>query len=230
MERTRLARLSAILYLLVILSGLFSLAFVPSQLIPFPRKSPDLASLHAREGVLRWGILASAVCYTGFMLLSLTLYRLLNQINSFWAMAMVVFALCGIPMAMGNLQYLLDILRLVDTGSQANPRVPVEILRLPGIAWEKYRSGLLICSLTWGLWLLPLGYLVRKSGFLPAVSGVFLQLGGLAYLIRFGGRILFSHYESWIWTSWIQSLPGFAEMSFCGLLFWLGWIKKTSKP
>jgi hypothetical protein len=40
-----------------------------------------------------------------------------------------------------------------------------------------------IAGIFWGLWLLPLGTLVIRSGFLPKVLGVFLWVAGLAYLI-----------------------------------------------
>jgi hypothetical protein len=36
----------------------------------------------------------------------------------------------------------------------------------------------------WGLWLLPLGYLVYKSGFIPRILGIFLILNGFSYVIH----------------------------------------------
>jgi len=43
-------------------------------------------------------------------------------------------------------------------------------------------KGLLIDELFWGLWLLPLGYLVGKSGWFPRLVGVLLIVGGFAWL------------------------------------------------
>jgi hypothetical protein len=40
--------------------------------------------------------------------------------------------------------------------------------------------GLVFSELFWGLWLLPLGYLVYKSRFLPRFLGVWLTLAGFA--------------------------------------------------
>jgi hypothetical protein len=42
-------------------------------------------------------------------------------------------------------------------------------------------NGYLIASLFFGLWLLPLGYLVIKSGYFPKPLGVLLIIGGIAY-------------------------------------------------
>ncbi len=44
------------------------------------------------------------------------------------------------------------------------------------------RQGVLVSEIFWGLWLLPLGVLVYRSGFLPRFLGVWLFVNGLAYL------------------------------------------------
>ena len=46
-----------------------------------------------------------------------------------------------------------------------------------------HEGGLFIAGIFWGLWLLPMGYLVFKSGFLPRWIGVLLIIGGFGYLI-----------------------------------------------
>ena len=43
-------------------------------------------------------------------------------------------------------------------------------------------QGVLISDIFWGLWLLPLGLLVYRSGFLPRYLGIWLFINGLAYL------------------------------------------------
>jgi hypothetical protein len=43
--------------------------------------------------------------------------------------------------------------------------------------------GLFITAIFWGLWLLPMGYLVFKSGFLPRIIGILLIIAGFGYVI-----------------------------------------------
>jgi len=43
----------------------------------------------------------------------------------------------------------------------------------------------------WGLWLLPLGLLVFRSGFLPRLIGVLLAIAGAAYVWDSGTQLLF---------------------------------------
>ena len=50
--------------------------------------------------------------------------------------------------------------------------------------------GFLIAQMFFGLWLLPLGYLVVRSGYVPRVLGVLLALGGVGYLVDLFARFL----------------------------------------
>ncbi len=46
----------------------------------------------------------------------------------------------------------------------------------------KTARGAAIAQILWGLWLLPLGLLVFRSGFLPRILGGWLIINGLAYV------------------------------------------------
>ncbi|MFN2223009.1 MAG: DUF4386 domain-containing protein, partial [Candidatus Promineifilaceae bacterium] len=45
------------------------------------------------------------------------------------------------------------------------------------------KAGYLIAQVFFGLWLLPLGYLVYRSGFLPRIVGVLLVVACFGYLV-----------------------------------------------
>ena len=53
---------------------------------------------------------------------------------------------------------------------------------LAGFFFQLHGHGYLIAQIFFGLWLLPLGYLVYRSGFFPRVLGVLLMLGCVGYL------------------------------------------------
>jgi hypothetical protein len=46
-----------------------------------------------------------------------------------------------------------------------------------------HEYGLKVAQIFWGLWLLPLGWLVFRSGFLPRWLGILLLIAGAGYLI-----------------------------------------------
>jgi hypothetical protein len=60
---------------------------------------------------------------------------------------------------------------------------------------DLYKHGINIAQIFWGLGLLPLGYLVFKSGFLPRILGILLIIGGFGYLIDFFIFILFPNFD-----------------------------------
>jgi hypothetical protein len=66
--------------------------------------------------------------------------------------------------------------------------------------------------------LLPFGYLVFKSGFLPKVLGIFLMMGCFGYLINFIGGFLFPGYADLGIASFI-SIPG--SIGEIGICLWL---------
>lgn len=76
-----------------------------------------------------------------------------------------------------------------DAASTANNILASESLFRLGFV-----SGL-ITQIFWGLWLLPLGYLVFKSGLLPRILGILLIIGGFGYLIDFFIFILFPNFD-----------------------------------
>jgi hypothetical protein len=52
------------------------------------------------------------------------------------------------------------------------------------------QDGILVAQVFWGLWLLPLGSLVFRSGFLPKPLGVLLVIAGVGYVIDCGTQLL----------------------------------------
>ena len=44
------------------------------------------------------------------------------------------------------------------------------------------KEGTFVVQIFWGLWLLPLGLLVFRSGFLPRILGSWLVINGFAYV------------------------------------------------
>lgn len=47
---------------------------------------------------------------------------------------------------------------------------------------EMHRSGILLAQIFWGLWLLFLGSLVFRSGFLPRLLGIAVLIGAAGWL------------------------------------------------
>ena len=58
--------------------------------------------------------------------------------------------------------------------------------------------GTLTLEMFWGLWLLPFGLLVYKSGFIPRIFGIMLMIAGIAYMNDSFIALLFPSYSALI--------------------------------
>ena len=196
---------------------MFSLAYVPSQLVVTGDLSATVNTILASKGLYRLGAASYAVCYTAFLLLPLALYRLLRSVDEQSAVLMVAFGVIIVPLSFGNLAHTFEVLRIVEEISGTGP--DAALLNAQAAAeLGAYRSGVFASTIFWGLWLLPFGYLVFKSGVLPRILGVLLVLGGIGYVVNFFGATLSPDFAS-TFIADVMSLP--APLGEIGTCLWL---------
>lgn len=212
------ARIAGLLYLAVVLTGFFSLAYVPSQTQVPGDAAAILARIQASEPLFRLGIAAGFVCYTAFLLLPFPLYRLLSPIHKGAALLMAVFVLAGTPISFLSLTHKLDILSLLGEGGRLRALSGDQLQTQAMLSLEAYRNGVLVSKIFWGLWLLPFGYLVYRSRLLPRVLGLLLMAGCFGYLIDVFARVLTHGYaESRL--AGLVPIPG--SLGEIGICLWL---------
>lgn len=217
MSDKTIARVSGLLYLVVVLTGIFSLAYVPKTLFVWEDAALTFKNINASQNLFRFGILSSLICYTAFVFLPIFLYKLLRKVNEFQARIMVVLALISVPMAFMNLQHKLAVLSIIET-NQEQYRSSPELENQVMFYLNQYDNGILITTLFWGLWLFPFGYLVYQSGFLPKTLGILLMVGCLGYLMNLTGNLVIKDYTA-LGISKFISLP--ASIGEIGICLWL---------
>lgn len=211
----RAARTAGLLYLVVIAAGIFSLAYVPSQIAVTGDASATVGHIVASESLFRLGIVAGLLCYTAFLLLPLALYKLLGPVNRSVAALMVALAVASVPISFVNLLNKLDILSLLGGADYLRAFTTEQLHARVMLSLDAYRNGLLVSKIFWGLWLLPFGYLVFKSGFLPRILGALLMAGCLSYLVDFTGRMLFAGYAETAIARFIMLPATIGEIGTC---------------
>lgn len=174
-------RVAGALYLIVVLSGMFCLAWVPAQL------GSGIAGAAAHVGLFRAGIAAFLLMQIAFLLLPLALYRVLGDVDRPVAILMVVLATVSVPIGLVAVSHRMDALPLLH-GATVQVSATAEAAFAQCI--QQYRTGLRLASLFWGLWLLPFGWLVLRSARLPRVLGMLLLLGGVGYVVQVFGSLV----------------------------------------
>ncbi|MDR6841499.1 DUF4386 domain-containing protein [Pseudoxanthomonas sacheonensis] len=214
----RTARIAGLLYLIVVLAGIFSLAYVPSQINVSGDATATVRNIVAHESLFRFGIVAGLICYTAFLLLPLALYRLLSPFGRQAAVLMVAFAVASVPLSFAVTLNKFDVLALLGGADYLQAFSAQELQARVMQALQSYRDGLLVAQIFWGLWLLPFGYLVYKSGILPRLLGILLMLGCFGYLIEFIGKVFFPGYAESSIADFV-GLPG--SIGEIGICLWL---------
>lgn len=218
------ARLAGLLYLVVIVFGIFSLMYVPSQLIVFNDSATTLSNIKNSNFLFRLGIIAESLSFTAFLLLPLALYKLLHRVNKTVAVTMVALAVPSVPILFSNLMNKFAILNWISNGNIPTSQLEEQVM----FYLIQFNHGNLIGQNFWALWLFPFGYLVYKSGILPKLLGIFLMVGSIGYYLDFLGKIVFGNYYDFAISTYITIPASIGEIGTCLWLLIAG--AKTYKP
>ncbi len=212
------ARLSGFLYLILVISGIINLLYVPSKLIVKGNAALTFENIVQSESLFRLGIVSGIITFLVFLVLPLVLYKLLNEVNKDIAVLMVIFAIISVPISFVNILHNFSVLTLISNSDYLNVMGLAELQTQVMLHIDYYRNGVQISQIFWGLWLFPFGYLVYKSGFLPKILGIFLMAGCFGYLIEFFGHFLFPSYNNSI----VQTIAGIpSPIGEIGICLWL---------
>lgn len=185
----KISRAAGALYLVVVVTGLFSLLYVPSQINVSGDAYATADNIITHSSLFRAGVAAFLLKQVAFLLLPLVLFKLLRSVNQDIAVLMVALAIISVPIALISLVSRLNALDILS-GDLGMALAPDQLKSQAMLSLNAYGNGLLVTTLFWGLWLLPFGYLVMRSGFLPKILGFLLVLGGLGYVAQVFGQVL----------------------------------------
>jgi hypothetical protein len=191
------ARIAGLLYLLLVISGVFGIMYIPSQII-VPGDSVTTANnIISNELLFRTGVLNDIISNTIFLFLVLVLYRLFKQVNENQAKLMFALVIVQIPfvffMEAFNVASLMILKGEILKTFELSQRQDFAMLFL-----KINDYGTLPLEMFWGLWLLPFGLLVYKSDFIPRIFGILLFIAGIAYMIDSTIGILLPNYSSFV--------------------------------
>jgi Domain of unknown function (DUF4386) len=190
-SNNKIARTAGALYLLVVVTGIFSLLYVPSQIFVRGNALATATNILASESLFRLGIAIGLISSAAFLLLPFALYRLLEGVDRNVAVLMVVLAVVSVPIAFVSQAHYLDALTLLSGADYLRAFSTDQLHAMVSLSLKAAGNETIVSELFWGLWLLPFGYLVFKSGFLPRFLGILLMIGCFGYLTEAFGRILF---------------------------------------
>lgn len=188
------ARIAGWLYLLIAITGPFVLLYVPGKLFVPGDATATANNILAHASLFRAYIVVGLLSELFFIALVLALYRLLHEVGRELAVVMVILILIDAPMAFLSVANQIATLAFVQGADFLSVFDQPQRNALATLLINIDRLGVPVSEIFWGLWLLPLGLLVYRSGFLPRFLGVWLFINGIAYVvISFTGILLPQH-------------------------------------
>ena len=176
------ARIAGLLYLLIAISGGFSIGYVPSVILVPGDAAATAQQVAENMGLFRLGIAADIAVLLMEVILTVMLYRLFKPVSQTMA-NIAAFSRIGmsIVMALNLLNYLIPI-QLLSGNEYLSVFDPAQLNALALVFFDAHQMGVFVWGLFFGLHMMALGYLLFTSGYVPKALGVLVGVGSLGYL------------------------------------------------
>jgi hypothetical protein len=205
------------------MAGLFYFTFILASIIAdlfghfvFADASATVNHIMAHESLFRIGFVISLFSYVLFLLAAWGLYVLLKPVNKNLALLFLLLNLGGFAILVFSHVNLFSSLMLLSGADYLKVFQPDQLQAQATLFINSFHTGSTIAQIPFGVWLLPLGYLVFKSGFLPKILGILLIVDCFTLLISVFQRFLLPEYEVITYPAWVVGF--IAEF---GLALWL---------
>lgn len=199
----RTARLTGFVYFVFALTAIYAYLYVSSKVKIIPGDAEaTAANILANEFLYRTGILGIIISNTLFILTVMLLYRLFKSVDEFQAKLMVAFVVVHVAISFVLLASRITALRILKGGIVSGVE-PEQLHDLAMIFFRFRESDILI-----GIWLMPLAYLVYKSGFIPRFFTILLFLCGIGYVADSITFVLFPENTNTVSqiTIWLEAV------------------------
>lgn len=170
----RTARTTGLLYLGLAITGMFGFLVIRPQLFAADDPGATLANLVQHEALARTGIALELLVVLTQALVAVWFYRLFRSADPVNAGSIAAFGLVNAVAILGSAAMLATAVELAPAGDAA---ATVQLLYL--IAGNLWNAG----ALFFGLWLIPMGRCVLRSGWMPRGLGWTLIAGGIGYVL-----------------------------------------------
>lgn len=167
-------------------------------------------------GVFRFGLVVAFASAFLFLLTAWCLYLLLRPVDPHVALLFLLLNAVGVAIQCAGM---LPLIAVVLQGEPASGMDAFSAEQLTGLALlsaSLYKLAIVTAQVFFSTWLVPLGYLVYRSGFLPRALGVLLIVDGFADLFWFLQAMLLPDRPALSYPSW--AIGFVAEL---GLALWL---------
>jgi hypothetical protein len=212
------ARATGLWYLGLAISGAVGYMAIRTQLYVPDDPAATSANLTDHESLARVGIAVDMAIVVTQALAALYFYRLFRAVNAFAAGALAAFGLINAVAILVGVALSATALDVAVSGGAAD--TTQMLYKISDAMWS-------VGALFFGLWLIPMGWVVYTARLMPRALGAILMAGGTTYLL--------SAFVMYLWpdapgavTGVLTTLPTIGEVWIVGYLLTFG--VRASRP
>ena len=178
------ARIAGILYLIIVVAGLFSEGFVRGRIIVSGDAAGTAANILAFELLYRLGGAAEFVTISCDIAVAVLLYQLLKPVNRTLALMAAVFRLifCAVYAPLSLMHFMPLI--FLHGGSNLSGFSETQLQTFTMLSFKAHNLGYQMSLVFFGVHCLLIGGLIACSRFLPRALGVLLAIAGACYVFN----------------------------------------------
>jgi hypothetical protein len=169
----RTARMAGLFYLIFILTTVLA-SYIRGRSIVEGDAATTASNIVASQGLFRAGFVIEIVSAVFFVLAAWALYMLLKPVNKNLALLFLLLNLGGVVVECLNALNLFAALQFLSGANYLSVFQTGQLQAMAMSSLDLYTNGFLIAQIFFSAWLLPLGYLVYKSRYLPKFLGILL--------------------------------------------------------
>jgi hypothetical protein len=211
--------LSGLFYLGLAITGALGFLLIRPELFAAGDATRTAANLVEREGLARIGIALELGIVTFQALTAIWFARLFREVDAFAAGALALLGMVNAIVVLASAAAMgtaLDVAR-GSSGTDANR---VQLMYL--LSTRFWFCG----QIFFGLWLVPMGWLVWGANFGPRILGWILVLGGAGYVLTPFLAMFFP--DGGLWLGSLTFLATIGEFWMIGLLLWKGFRRRDT--
>jgi Domain of unknown function (DUF4386) len=184
------ARVGGVLYLIIIVIGLFGEAFVRDRLIVAGDAAATAANIISHESLWRFHIADELFLLMCAVALLLIFFVLLRPVSRNLILLAVFFNLVAIIIEAATTMRLLEALFPLGNAGYLKAFTPEQLYALASLSLKSHGYGFGVSLLFFGCFCVIVGYLIFRSGYLPKTIGILMQVAGVCYLTNSFALIL----------------------------------------
>lgn len=206
-------RLAGLFYLGLAITGGLGFLVIRPALFAAGDPAQTLANLVERESLSRIGIALELGVATFQALAAVWFAKLFRDADAFAAGVLALFGMVNSIVLLASAALLRAAVDIAVGASGVAPETSHLLILISARLWE-------VCNIFFGLWLIPMGWLVWKASFGHRALGWFLVVGGVGYVLLPYVAVLAPNIGPSIGLLPIAATIG--EFWMIGLLLWTG--------